>query len=179
MKVSVGPIDAIGGRFEVQDEQHAVQVPHVIPARLDDVTWDVTFTIEFADVGAPIVTDLHLRMKDGGGEPIAPTAVRGIRLGLVVRKAIELAAVPFERCGEGWASERRAAARDVRPLFARKRDTIDEEARSAAEIYRRVRALPGRHDVSAVVAKELNLSRPTAHRRIERARAIGHLEVGE
>ncbi len=178
MKVTVGPVDAFGGRFEIQDEQHALQVPHVIPARLEDERWDVGFTVEFDDDGTAMVTELHLVMRKGG-EPISPTTVRGIRMGEAVKTAIRLASVPFERRGDGWASERRATSRDVRPIFARKRDTIDEEARRAADIYRRVRAEPGRHDVSVAVKNELNLSRPTAHRRIERARKLGYLEVGE
>jgi hypothetical protein len=161
----------------------ATHFPDNIVAHIEDAPWTVTLTI-----GMPgsVVKDVRLTMRPGG-QPITPSMIRGVRLAEAVEKAIGLAGQPWEKHEDGFWYSRPGWTADAAIRAARskpKRLTIDEEAFAAAEAYGRV---VGRvPDVAMAVADELkradppiSMSRTTAHRRIQRARELGYLEVGE
>ncbi len=161
-----------------------VFVPDPIDAHIADAPWDVRFRLSVDSEGVPVVSELHLEQKPDG-PPISASMLRDPRvsLGKAIELAIEQASTPAQWDGKvlRFSSElgdtKPGAARAV---LKRQRGAVQmDELRRAVDVYKRALNKPG--DTYSAVAEALNVSRPTAARRIQRARALGLLdeEVGK
>lgn len=178
-EVEIDPIALGSGRFVTVEGDQMVFLPTVITGRANDGLYDVEFVIiNVADHPEPVLAEVKISMKhETGAPPVRPDMVRGVKLGAVYRRAIELGSIPLTRTGDdeysilpgvGDAKSTRAALRKDR------RNTVTaDRVKSAAELHTKFSDRPG--DTYAKIAAEMNVSRATAHRYVSRARELGLL----
>ena len=166
-----------GGPWELVELQEGFAVPRRFVASGEEISIEV----EINDAGHAVVRRLEVRDRDGSG--LTSEAVRKFAVGRLRRKAVAAASRPYEagRDGEpvfriisGLTPEavefyRSYVREDRRP----RRGALvqDSDLQAAVDIYRA--ALERGDPPTQAVAKGLSVSRPTASRRLEKAREKG------
>lgn len=155
-----------------------IEVPDPIRVRVTSDLWEVDLTIRPDPVTlAPAIDDVG-RIRRLGDRPIPNDILRSLGMGRILEEVVRQQCIRYEKVGNRWvgrpfndpsSAELRSVLKPPRP-----RQVPQAEVEKAAEQYRAALA-EGRRDATMAVAEALSLSRPTAARRIQKAREQGLL----
>ena len=188
--VMIEPDPAVGMEMMSEELEKAfVQIKGTalwVPAREayiafgGDLVYDVVFEVAFDGVQSP-VREVRYRQRPDRPKPVTSALIRTVRLDALVKRAISENRTAYRRMSPQLMvsvspEERQAAYMPTigKALGEARRRIPDSEYERAAEIY--LRALSERRDPTKAVQAELRLSsRDAAKKRVQKARALGHL----
>lgn len=157
-----------------------LEVPDPIKVRVTNDHFEVDLVVRAdRETLLPQVSEI-LRIKPIGRRGFTNDLWRSLGFGKVLEEVVRTCAQRYELEGDKWVSHwqppfREPDAAEIRKVMtAGKRQVPHEDIERAAEVYREAVAA-GRRDATKAVAYALNVSRPTAARRVEKARALGLL----
>ena len=170
------PVNITGPQVVTKASQDVrICVPDPIKVRVTSDMWAVDLEVR----PHPITLDPSLAGKlvieQRGDVPIPLDILRSLRMGRVLEAIVTQFSIRYVRKGSRWVAELvdpEPPSRDeLRKVLTSRRtkDTMQAEIEKAAVVYQAARD-EGRRDPTMAVAEALNMSRPTAARRVQRAR---------
>lgn len=162
--------------FLIEEENRVIRFPIEVTVTDPSLPFDIDMVVGVSDLSEPIMvcTDMHLRRRDGG-PPITSAALRGIPVREIVQEICERCAEPFTAPpdAEGLllgAGVSKAAT--VRPPRRAGHALLDRDLPEVAEVWRAA-SDAGRRATTMAVVDHFHVSRATAARAVQRARAAG------
>ena len=178
--VQIAPVNISGPGVLHRQGDDMVHLPERISGRVDGLPWHVTFVAGMSEGDDPIpeIVDLRITQKKAG-IGIAPDIMRSLPLKEITVEAFRLGATRYVADGESWVLDPMPVSGHRSSASTRRahRRVTDDDVREAAEVYVAAKRDKARNPL-VLVAKACHFSRPTAVRRIERARKDGLLPPG-
>lgn len=169
-----------GVQVRISDEVK-IHVPDPIKVRVTGDTYVAELVIRPDPITLNPAIDEVLSIRKRGDRPIPNDVLRSLRLGRgVLETVVRENSVRSVRKGNRWVAANfqgeEPNPKELRRVFtsAVPRTVRPAEVEKAAEVYRAA-VKAGRRDATMAVAEALNVSRPTAARRLDKARQQGLL----
>jgi len=156
-----------------------IRVPDPIKVTVTTADWSVDLTVRPDPVTLNPSLAEEVVIRQLGDRPIPLDVLRSLRMGRIVEDIVREHCIRYEKRGNRWVAENfkgdDPSPGEMRKVLTSRRGTVGQaEIDKAAEVYRAAVA-DGRRDATMAVAEALRLSRPTAARRVQRAREQGLL----